>query len=64
MSTYKFFHEEGDRTVFVSFKQIYCIDIVENFYHFMVGCGFGAQTVIDAMEATIDDVRPTISDAD
>lgn len=64
MSTYQFNHEEGERTVSVSFKQIYCPEIVENFYYFMVGCGFGANTVIDAMEATIDDVRPTISDAD
>jgi len=64
MSTYKFDHEEGERIVSVSFKQIYCPDIVENFYHFMMGCGFSAKNVIDAMEATIEDVRPTISNVD
>jgi len=64
MSIYKFDHEEGERTVSVSFKEIYCPEIVENFYYFMVGCGFSGKNVIAAMEATIDDVRPTVSDAD
>lgn len=64
MSTYQFAHEEGERKVSVSFKEIYCPDIVENFYYFMVGCGFSAKNVMNAMEATIDNVRPTISDVD
>ena len=64
MSTYQFSHEEGERKVSVSFKEIYCPDIVENFYYFMVGCGFSANNVIDAMEATIDNVRPILPDAD
>ena len=63
MSTYKFDHEEGERTVSVSFKEVYCPDIVENFYYFMVGCGFSANTVIAAMEATIHNIRPILSDA-
>ena len=64
MSTYQFSHEEGDRTVSSSFKGIYCPDIVENFYYFMVGCGFSAKNVIEAMEAIIDDVSPILPDAD
>ncbi len=64
MSSYRFNHEEGERQVSVSFKEIYCPDIVENFYYFMVGCGFSAKNVIDAMEATIDNVRPILPDAD
>jgi len=64
MSAYQFNHEEGERKVSVSFKEIYCPDIVENFYYFMVGCGFSAKNVIDAMEATIDNVRPILPDAE
>lgn len=64
MSTYQFVHEEGERKVSVSFKDIYCPDIVENFYYFMVGCGFSATNVIDAMEATIDNMRPILPDAE
>lgn len=64
MSTYQFVHEEGERKVSASFKEIFCPDIVENFYYFMVGCGFSANNVIDAMEATIDNVRPILPDAE
>lgn len=64
MSAYQFAHEEGERKVSVSFKEIYCPDIVENFYYFMVGCGFSVTNVIDAMEATIDNVRPILPDAE
>lgn len=64
MSTYQFVHEEGERKVSASFKEIFCPDIVENFYYFMVGCGFSAKNVMNAMESTIDNVRPTISDVD
>lgn len=63
MSTYQFLHEEGERKVFVSCKEVYCPDIVENFYYFMVGCGFSHKNVIDAMESTIDNVRPVAPNA-
>ena len=64
MSTYQFIHEEGERKVSVSFKDIYCPDIVENFYHFMLGCGFSGKNVLDGMNHVIENYSPIALDAD
>lgn len=64
MSTYQFVHEEGERKVSVSFKDIYCPDIVENFYHFMLGCGFSGKNVLDGMSHVIEDYSPVALDVD
>ena len=64
MSTYKFVHEEGERTVSSSFKAVYCPDIVENFYLFMLGCGFSAKNVLDGMNHVIEDYSPVALDVD
>lgn len=64
MSSYEFAHEEGERKVAVSFKEVYCPDIVENFYHFMLGCGFSAKSVLDSMNHVIEDFSPVALDVD
>jgi len=64
MSTYQFNHEEGERKVSASFGENYCPEIVENFYFFLVGCGFSPETVITAMQLTIDEMRSVATNAD
>lgn len=64
MSSYQFSHEEGERTVSASFKAVYCTEIVELFYLFMLGCGFSAKNVLDGMTSVIDDYSSVALDVE
>lgn len=53
MSRFTFTYEEGDTKVSHSFHNIYCPEIVENFKHFMQGCGFFESNLMAAMEEMV-----------
>ena len=36
-----------------------CTDIVDYFFHFMVGCGFAKEGVLNAFEAVLEEQRPS-----
>jgi len=55
MSRFTFIYEEGDRKISHSFHNIYCPEIVENFKHFMQGCGFFESNLMDAMAAMAEE---------
>lgn len=55
MSRFTFIYEEGDSKVSHSFHNIYCPEIVENFKHFMQGCGFFESNLMSAMEEMVND---------
>ena len=55
MSRFTFIYEEGDSKVSHSFHNIYCPEIVENFKHFMQGCGFFESNLMSAMEEMVQE---------
>ena len=55
MSRFTFTYGEGDSKVSHSFHNIYCAEIVENFKHFMQGCGFFESNLMSAMEEMVND---------
>ncbi len=55
MSRFTFVYEEGDSKVSHSFHNIYCPEIVENFKHFMQGCGFFESNLMSAMEEMVQE---------
>lgn len=55
MSRFTFTYEEGNSKVSHSFHNIYCPEIVENFKHFMQGCGFFETNLMSAMGAMVEE---------
>lgn len=55
MSCFTFLYEEGNTKVSHSFHNIYCPEIVENFKHFMQGCGFFESNLMAAMGAMVEE---------
>lgn len=55
MSRFTFIYEEGDSKVSHSFHNIYCPEIVENFKHFMQGCGFFETNLMEAMGSMVEE---------
>lgn len=55
MSRFTFTYEEGDSKVCHSFHNIFCPEIVENFKHFMQGCGFFESNLMSAMEEMVQE---------
>ena len=55
MSRFTFTYEEGDSKVCHSFYNIFCPEIVENFKHFMQGCGFFESNLMSAMEEMVQE---------
>ena len=55
MSRFTFLYEEGNSKVSHSFHNIYCPEIVENFKHFMQGCGFFESNLMAAMGAMVEE---------
>lgn len=55
MSRFTFIYEEGNSKVSHSFHNIYCPEIVENFKHFMQGCGFFESNLMGAMEEMVQE---------
>lgn len=55
MSRFTFIYEEGDSKVSHSFHNIYCPEIVENFKHFMQGCGFFESNLMAAMSTMVEE---------
>ena len=55
MSRFTFTYEEGNSKVSHSFHNIYCPEIIENFKHFMQGCGFFESNLMAAMGAMADE---------
>ena len=55
MSRFTFIYEEGNSKVSHSFHNIFCPEIVENFKHFMQGCGFFESNLMSAMEEMVQE---------
>jgi len=55
MSRFTFIYEEGNSKVSHSFHNIYCPEIVENFKHFMQGCGFFESNLMAAMATMVEE---------
>lgn len=55
MSRFTFIYEEGNSKVSHSFHNIFCPEIVENFKHFMQGCGFFEGNLMDAMATMVEE---------
>jgi hypothetical protein len=55
MSRFTFTYEEGNSKVSHSFHNIYCPEIVENFKHFMQGCGFFESNLMAAMSTMVEE---------
>ena len=55
MSRFTFLYEEGNSKVSHSFHNIYCPEIIENFKHFMQGCGFFESNLMAAMGAMVEE---------
>ena len=55
MSRFTFTYEEGNSKVSHSFHNIYCPEIVENFKHFMQGCGFFETNLMAAMATMVEE---------
>lgn len=55
MSRFTFTYEEGNSKVSHSFHNIFCPEIVENFKHFMQGCGFFESNLMSAMEEMVQE---------
>ena len=55
MSRFTFIYEEGNSKVSHSFHNIFCPEIIENFKHFMQGCGFFESNLMDSMGAMVEE---------
>ena len=55
MSRFTFLYEEGNSKVSHSFHNIYCPEIIENFKHFMQGCGFFESNLMAAMGVMVEE---------